>query len=670
MTIKEARIRIDALRSVINEHNRRYYVESSPAISDFEFDLLMQELQGIEKKFPELVDAASPTQRVGSDLGGGFAQVVHRYPMLSLGNTYSEEELREFDARIAKAFDEAYEYVCELKFDGAGISLTYVNGALHRAVTRGDGVQGDDVTANVRTVRSIPLQLNGSGFPSEIEVRGEILLPHSAFEAMNREREKQGKALLANPRNAAAGTLKMLDSKEVARRGLDNFIYYMPGGDLPFASHYDSLQAARSWGFKVSEHTQVCADINAVLHFIRRWETARKQLPYDTDGVVVKVNSLAQQRALGFTAKTPRWAIAYKFKAEQAITTLLSVDYQVGRTGAITPVANLEPVKLAGTTVKRASLHNADQIALLDVRIGDMVYVEKGGEIIPKIVGVDPSKHSENLLPLQYITACPECGTPLVRPEGEAKHFCPNESGCPPQIVGRIIHFASRKAMNIEGLGDETVELLYKNGLVKNAADLYDLRKAQIARLERMGDKSAENILQGLENSKKAPFARVLFALGVRYVGETTAKKLADAFGSLDALQNATFEQLLEVDEIGEQIAKSALAFFGEEKNQLLLSKLKEVGLRFTSEKQQRFSSELEGLTFVITGTLSRPREELKQLIEQHGGKVTSAISGSTSYLLAGEKAGSKLQKAEKLLVKVIDETQFLELISNKINDV
>lgn len=664
MTIKEAKIRVDALRRVINEHNRRYYVESLPTISDFEFDLLMQELQGIEKKFPELADTASPTQRVGSDLSEGFAQVEHRYPMLSLGNTYSEEELREFDARIAKAFDEAYEYVCELKFDGASISLTYAGGALKRAVTRGDGLQGDDVTRNVRTVRSIPLQLHGDNFPEEFEVRGEILLPHSSFESMNREREKQGKTLFANPRNAAAGTLKMLDSKEVARRGLDSFIYYMLGADLPFASHYESLQAARLWGFKVSEHAQKCSDIGAVVDFIRRWETARKNLPYDTDGVVIKVNSLAQQRALGVTAKTPRWAIAYKFKAEQAITKFLSVDYQVGRTGAITPVANLEPVKLAGTVVKRASLHNADQIALLDVRIGDTVYVEKGGEIIPKIVGVDASKHSENLLPLQYITVCPECGTPLVRIDGEAKHFCPNESGCPPQIVGRIIHFASRKAMNIEGLGDETLELLYKNGLVKNVADLYDLRKAQIARLERMGDKSAENILQGLENSKKAPFARVLFALGIRYVGETTAKKLAEAFGSLDALQNATFEQLLEVDEIGEQIAKSALTFFGEEKNQLLLGKLREVGLCFTAEKQQRFSSELEGLTFVITGTLSRPRDEFKQIIEQHGGKATSTISGSTSYLLAGEKAGSKIQKAEKLLVKVIDENQFLELIS------
>ncbi|MDR2814810.1 MAG: NAD-dependent DNA ligase LigA [Prevotellaceae bacterium] len=668
MTIREAKIRIDALRKKIDEHNRRYYVESAPVISDFEFDLLMQELQGLERKFPELVNVASPTQRVGSDLSEGFAQVAHRYPMLSLGNTYSEGELREFDARIAKAFDEAYEYVCELKFDGASISLIYADGTLQRAVTRGDGVQGDDVIANVRTVRSIPLQLQGDNFPKEFEVRGEILMPHSSFEKLNREREKQDEVPFANPRNAASGTLKMLDSKEVAKRGLDNFIYYMPGYGLPFSSHYESLQAARAWGFKVSEHTQKCSDINAVITFIRRWDAARKSLPYDTDGVVVKVNSFAQQRALGFTAKTPRWAIAYKFKAEQALTKLLSVDYQVGRTGAITPVANLEPVKLAGTVVKRASLHNADQIALLDVRIGDMVYVEKGGEIIPKIVGVDASKRDETLQPLQYISVCPECSTPLVRLEGEAKHFCPNESGCPPQIVGRIIHFASRKAMNIEGLGDETVELLYKNGLIATVGDLYSLRKSQIARLERMGDKSAENILQGLENSKKVAFPRVLFALGIRYVGETTAKKLADAFGSLDALQNATPEQLLEVDEVGEQIAKSALAFFGEEKNQLLLNKLREVGLCFATDAQERISSELEGLTFVITGTLSRPREEWKQAIEQHGGKVASAISGSTSYLLAGEKAGSKIQKAEKLRVKVINEVQILELISKKNN--
>ncbi|MDR0711971.1 MAG: NAD-dependent DNA ligase LigA [Prevotellaceae bacterium] len=669
MTLKEAKIRIEALRKAIGDHNRRYYVESSPVISDFEFDLLMQELQGLEKKFPELVIVSSPTQRVGSDLIDGFAQVVHRYPMLSLGNTYSEEELRDFDGRIAKAFDDPYEYVCELKFDGASISLTYVKGALQRAVTRGDGTQGDDVTANVRTVRSIPLQLHGDNFPEEFEVRGEILMPHRSFEKVNRERESQGEVPFANPRNAASGTLKMLDSKAVARRGLDNFIYYMPGNDLPFSSHYESLQAARSWGFKISEHTQKCSDVNAVIDFIRYWDTARKHLPYDTDGVVVKINSFAQQRALGFTAKTPRWAIAYKFKAEQALTRLLSVDYQVGRTGAITPVANLEPVKLAGTVVKRASLHNADQIALLDIRVGDMVYVEKGGEIIPKIVGVAASQRDENLQPLQYISVCPECSTPLVRLEGEAKHFCPNENGCPPQIVGRIIHFASRKAMSIEGLGEETVELLYKNGLATNVGDLYSLRKFQIARLERMGDKSAENILQGLENSKKAPFSRVLFALGIRYIGETTAKKLAEAFGSLDALQSATPEQLLEVDEVGEQIAKSALTFFGEEKNQLLLNKLREVGLRFTTDHQERISNELEGLTFVITGTLSRPREEWKQIIEQHGGKTSSAMSGSTSYLLAGEKAGSKMQKAEKLQVKVINEFQFMELISKKNND-
>ncbi len=663
MTAKEAKNRVEFLRQAIEKHNRRYYVESAPIISDFEFDLLLQELQTLEKKFPELASSTSPTQRVGSDLSEGFVQVKHKHPMLSLGNTYSEEELREFDTRIAKAFDEPYEYVCELKFDGAGISLTYVDGVLQRAVTRGDGVQGDDVTTNIRTIHAIPLQLHSSGFPKEFEMRGEILMPHASFEKLNREREDIGEAPFANPRNAASGTLKMLDSKEVAKRGLDNFVYYMPGNDLPFASHYESLEAARSWGFKVSEHTKKCRSIDEVLDFIHHWDKSRKSLPFDTDGVVIKINSFAQQRALGYTAKTPRWAIAYKFKAEQARTKLISVDFQVGRTGAITPVANLEPVRLAGTVVKRASLHNADQIALLDVRVGDMVFVEKGGEIIPKIVGVDVAARHDSLPVLQYITACPECGTPLVRLEGEAKHFCPNENGCPPQIIGRIIHFVGRKAMNIDGLGDETIELFYNKGLIKNVGDLYDLQKERIAALDRMGDKSADNILKSLDESKKVPFARVLFALGIRYVGETTAKKIAEAFGSLDALQNATMEQLLKVDEIGEQIAKSVLAFFEEEKNQLLLSKLREVGLCLVAEKRQQASNNLEGLTFVITGTLSRPRDEFKVMVEGHGGKVSSAISGSTSYLLAGEKAGSKMQKAEKLGVKVIDEQQFLELI-------
>jgi DNA ligase (NAD+) len=663
MTVKEAKNRIEFLRRTIEEHNRRYYVESAPVISDFEFDLLMQELQALEKKYPELASATSPTQRVGNDLSEGFVQVKHKYPMLSLGNTYSEEELREFAVRVEKAFDVPVEYVCELKFDGASISLTYADGVLQRAVTRGDGVQGDDVTVNVRTIRSIPLQLHGNGFPKEFEIRGEILMPHVSFEKMNKEREEAEEMPFANPRNATSGTLKMLDSKEVAKRGLDNYIYYLLGEDLPFSSHYENLEASRSWGFKVSEHIKKCADIDEVIAFIHHWDKDRKNLPFDTDGVVVKVNSFAQQRALGYTAKTPRWAIAYKFKAEQARTKLLSVDFQVGRTGAITPVANLEPVRLAGTVVKRASLHNADQIALHDIRIGDMVLVEKGGEIIPKIVGVDISARLLELPVLEYVTNCPECGAVLVRPEGEAKHFCPNESGCPPQIVGRIIHFVSRKAMNIEGLGDETVELFYKNDLIKNVGDLYDLKREQIAALDRMGDKSAENILQGLEESKKVPFARVLFALGIRYVGETIAKKLAEAFGSLAALQNATMEDLLAVDEIGEQIAKSVLAFFEEEKNQLLLNKLCAVGLCFSAEKKQPTSSSLAGLTFVITGTLSRPREDFKAQVEEHGGKVVSAISGSTSYLLAGEKAGSKLEKAEKLGVKIIDEQQFFELI-------
>jgi DNA ligase (NAD+) len=666
MTTEDAKLRIEALREAIDEHNRRYYVDAVPTISDFEFDVLMYELITLEKNFPQFASSTSPTQRVGSDIREGFVQVEHRYPMLSLGNTYSEEEVREFDSRIAKTFADDREYVCELKFDGVSISLTYLNGELQRAVTRGDGTRGDDITNNVRTIRDIPLQLHGD-YPIEVEVRGEILMPHRSFDKLNREREAAGDAQFANPRNAASGTLKRLDSKEVARRELSSFAYYLPASDsLPFASHYESLQAARSWGFNVSEHAQKCANVSEVLAFIARWDAERKTLPYDTDGVVVKVNSFVQQRALGYTAKTPRWAMAYKFKAEQGCTKLLSIDYQVGRTGAITPVANLAPVRLAGTTVKRASLHNADQIALLDIRIGDMVYVEKGGEIIPKIVGVDHAQRSEDLLPLQYITSCPECGTQLVRSEGEAKHSCPNESGCRPQIIGRIIHFASRKAMNIEGVGEEVVETFYDHGMVRDAGDLYTLRKRQIALLNHLGDKSAENILQGIISSTQVPFTRVLFALGIRYVGEATAKQLAVALGSLDALQQASHEQLMKVSEVGDQIARSVVDFFAEERNQQMIAKLRKAGLRFEVEKQQLLSSCFSGLSFVITGTLSRPREEFKLLIEQHGGKTLSAISGNTSFLLAGEKAGSKAEKAEKLGVKIMDEDAFWQMIKTE----
>ncbi|MDR1227015.1 MAG: NAD-dependent DNA ligase LigA [Prevotellaceae bacterium] len=667
MTKAEAKNRVELLRKAIERHNHSYYVLAQPAISDFEFDLLMQELQGLEKKYPELQTLTSPTQRVGSDLSEEFVTVAHRFPMMSLANTYSEEEVRDFATRVEKAFDEPVEYVCELKFDGTSISLTYEKGVLLRAVTRGDGVQGDDVTTNVRTIRAIPLQLHGKDFPSDFEMRGEIILPHSSFEKLNVEREDIGEQPFANPRNAAAGTLKTLDSKEVAHRNLDSYVYYMLGNDLPFTSHYDSLQHAREWGFKVSEHTCCCKGIAEVLQFIRKWDVERRKLPYDTDGVVVKVNSYAQQRALGFTAKTPRWAIAYKFKAERALTRLLSVDYQVGRTGAITPVANLEPVKLAGTVVKRASLHNADQMALLDVRLNDMVYVEKGGEIIPKIVGVELFQRPADSEFLPYITHCPECGEELIRLEGEAKHYCPNEYGCTPQIIGKIIHFISRKAMDINGLGDETVELLYRHELIHNAADLYTLKdkRMQMIELERMGEKSVDNMLESIEQSKQVPFGRVLFALGIREVGEVTAKKIAEFFPSLEELRQADLEQLRSAYSVGEQIAKSVLAFLNDEKNKLLLVRLIEYGLNFKADAKCLLSSNLGNATFVITGTLSRPREDFKAMVERHGGKVTSSISKNTSYLLAGEKAGSKLQQAEKLQVRVLSEEEFMSMIAD-----
>ncbi|MDR0419391.1 MAG: NAD-dependent DNA ligase LigA [Prevotellaceae bacterium] len=663
MTEQEAYKRIDFLRKALEEHNHNYYVLSQPTISDFEYDLLMHELIGLEKKYPQYQSATSPSQRVGSDLSESFTAVKHRYPMLSLGNTYSEGEVREFDARIVKMFEGVVEYVCELKFDGVSISLIYEKGELVLAITRGDGVMGDDVISNVRTIRAIPLKLQGKDYPQSFEMRGEIILTHASFEKMNKEQIKNEEPPFANPRNAASGTLRQLDSKEVAKRGLDSFEYYMLGEDLPYTSHWESLQAAKSWGFKISEHTRKCENIEEVMNFIHHWDTARKDLPYDIDGVVVKVNSYTQQRTLGFTAKTPRWAISYKFKAEQSETRLLSVDYQVGRTGAITPVANLAPVKLAGTVVKRASLHNADQIELLDVRLKDMVYVEKGGEIIPKIVGVDISARGTTSKPIKYITHCPACGTLLVRPEGEAKHYCPNENGCSPQIVGRIMHFISRKAMNIEWLGEEKVEQFYKHGLLHDVADLYNLSKEQLVSLERMGEKSAGNILKSIEKSKEVPYSRVLYALGIRHVGETTARKVVDAYPSLDILKKINFEELQEIDEVGEQIAKSVLAFLDDEKNQLLLDKLKIAGLQFEAEQKPMISNSLEGSIFVITGTLSKPREDFKALIEQHGGKVSASLSGKTSYLLAGEKAGSKLQKAERLRVKVLDESSFLELI-------
>ncbi|GHT15873.1 DNA ligase [Bacteroidia bacterium] len=657
--------RILLLRSTLERYNHAYYVLAQPLVSDAEFDHLLHELQDLEAQHPEFFDANSPTQRVGSDLSNEFVSAAHRYPMLSLGNVYSAEELQAFDERVCKQFDGTVEYVCELKFDGVSISLIYERGQLQQALTRGDGIRGDDVTVNVRTIRTIPLALQGN-VPSPLEMRGEIILPHSSFQKMNEERIANGEPAFANPRNAAAGTLKLLDSQQVAKRRLDNFAYHLLCEEMPFATHYESLQAAQAFGFKVSEHTRLCANIAEVIDFIKHWDAARKSLPYDTDGVVVKVNNYAQQRALGYTAKTPRWAVAYKFAAEQASTTLLAVSYQVGRTGAITPVANLEPVQLAGTTVKRASLHNADQIQLLDVRVGDKVFVEKGGEIIPKIVGVDISLRPAHSEPLRYITHCPECGAALVRSNDEAKHYCPNEENCPPQIVGKIIHFISRKAMNIDGLGEETAELFYQKGLVKTVADLYSISKEALLQLERIAEKSAENILQSIAKSKTMTFERVLFALGIRYVGETTAKTIARAFLSLDALQNASIEELQAVDEVGEQIAKSVYDFMHNPKNVLLLFQLREAGLQMECSANVLINNVLQGKTFVITGTLSQPREAFKARIEQCGGKVSSTISSATNYLLAGEKAGSKLAKAKQLGVAVIDEAQLAAMIGEQ----
>ena len=663
MNSKEATQRAARLREIIEEHNHRYYVLNQPVISDFEYDLLLQELIGIERKFPQLQQSDSPTQRVGSDLTEAFVQVKHKYPMMSLSNTYSEMELLEFDRRVQKTLGAAPQYVCELKFDGTAISLIYTGGVLTQAVTRGDGERGDEVSVNVRTIRTVPLRLRGNS-PAELEIRGEIFMPFAAFDALNKQRFEEEEPLFANPRNAAAGTLKLLDASIVAARNLDCFLYYMPAGDALFRTHYESLQAAKAWGFQVSEHVRLCHSMQEALDFIRHWDAARKALPYATDGVVIKVNDYAQQRRLGMTAKSPRWATAFKFKAEQAVTRLRSVDFQVGRTGAITPVANLDPVLLAGTTVKRASLHNADQIALLDIRLGDTVIIEKGGEIIPKVVDVDASQRAADSRPFAYITRCPACDAALKRDEGEAKHYCPNDTGCPPQIIGRIEHFITRKAMNIEGLGVETVEQLYREGLIRHVADLYHLRREQLLPLERMGEKSADNLLKGIEQSKKTPFSRVLFALGIRYVGETTAKKIADAVGSLDRLIQLPEDELLLIDEGGERIAESIRDYFNKPENMAIVEDLRASGLQFEAEAKVQLSDALAGKSFVITGTLSRPRDEFKVLIEQHGGVVSSAISAKTNYLLAGDKGGSKLQKAEKLGVPVIDEDGFNALLA------
>lgn len=667
MNKTEAQIRCTELRKQIEQHNKNYYVDAAPTISDFEYDLLVIELAEIERRFPELQTPDSPTQRVGSDTSNEFVQVKHKYPMLSLGNTYNEGEIRDFDQRVRKIIDDDVEYVAELKFDGTSISLIYVDGILTQALTRGDGEKGDDVTTNVRTIKSVPLKLHGN-YPKEFEIRGEIILPHSSFERLNKERADIGEMPFANPRNAAAGTVKLQNSAEVARRGLDCYLYYLLGENLPHESHYENLQEAKSWGFQISENIKKCRTIDETFAFISRWDSERKNLPYDTDGIVIKVNSLMQQEELGFTAKSPRWAIAYKFKAEQAKTKLLSVDFQVGRTGAITPVANLEPVQLAGTTVKRASLHNEDQMRLLDIRVGDMVFVEKGGEIIPKIVGVDKSQRKTDSLEFAYIENCSECGTKLEREEGEAKHFCPNENGCHPQIVGKIEHFVSRKAMAIEGLGVETIELLYKNNLLCNIADIYDLRKEQLLPLERIAEKSAENLIASIETSKNVEFARVLFAVGIRFVGETTAKKIAEAMQNIDNLMSANEEQLLQIDEVGGKIAQSIIKYFADDKNVEIINRLREAGLQFESKTTNaKLSDKLKGMSIVISGVFVQySRDELKQLIESHGGKNVSSISKNTTFLLAGDKIGpAKLDKANKLGVKIIDENEFINLINN-----
>ena len=665
MTAKE---RIDWLRAELHRHNYNYYVLSAPEISDKEFDDLMRELQDLEKEHPEYYDENSPTMRVGSDISKDFTQVAHKYPMLSLGNTYSESEVTDFYERVKKSLNEDFEICCELKYDGTSISLTYEDGKLVRAVTRGDGEKGDDVTDNVKTIRTIPLVLHGD-YPRVFEIRGEILMPWESFEALNREREAREEPLFANPRNAASGTLKSQNSSVVAARKLDAYLYYLLGEELPCDGHYENLQKAASWGFKISEHMRKVHTLQEVFDYINYWDTERKNLPVATDGIVLKVNSQRQQRNLGYTAKSPRWAIAYKFQAERALTRLNKVTYQVGRTGAITPVANLEPVQLSGTIVKRASLHNADIIEGLDLHIGDMVYVEKGGEIIPKITGVDTDARGMLLgEKVKFITRCPECSTPLVRFEGEAAHYCPNESTCPPQIKGRIEHFISRRAMNIDSLGPETVDTLYRLDRIKDVADLYQLQEKDIISVDRFGKKSTENIIKGIKSSLTVPYERVLFALGIRFVGETVAKKLAKTFDSIDKLQHASLEDLMEVDEIGEKIAQSVIRYFANPSNVELVERLKQVGLQFSrsEEEQSGYTDKLAGQTIVISGVFAHhSRDEYKEMIEKNGGKNSGSISAKTSFILAGENMGpAKLEKARKLGIRILTENEFLELLS------
>jgi DNA ligase (NAD+) len=670
MNETQARQEIHWLTGQINHHNHLYYVESNPEVSDYEFDVLLKQLQDLEATFPQFASPNSPTKRVGGDITKKFEAVAHRFPMLSLSNTYSEEEIVDWENRIKKLIEAPIEFVCELKYDGVAIGIRYENGQLTKAVTRGDGEKGEDVTANVRTIRSIPLSLKGD-FPSDFEIRGEIFMPHAQFKKLNEEREDIGEALFANPRNTASGTLKMQDSKVVAERGLDSYLYGIYGADIQAKGHFESVQQAGNWGFKIpldkNKFILKTDSIEGIMEFIHYWDKKREDLPFDIDGIVLKVNDYQQQKTLGFTAKSPRWAIAYKFKANRVETKLNEVTYQVGRTGAITPVANLTPVLLGGTTVKRASLHNADQIEKLDLHVGDYVYVEKGGEIIPKIVGVNQDKRNDSTVKLKFLENCPECQTALIRREGEAQHYCPNDKTCPPQIKGRIEHFISRKAMNIDGLGTETVDLLVEKGLIHNIADLYDLTYEQILNLDRMAEKSADNLIIGVELSKEVPFERVLFGIGIRFVGETVAKKLAKHFKNIENIKNAFYDQLVEADEIGEKIAISIQQFFLEEENVLLIERLKAKGLRFEIEEKVSLSSVLEGKTVVISGTFEAfSRDELKELIERNGGKNGSSISSKTDYLVAGANMGpAKLKQANSLRINILSENEFIKLINS-----
>jgi DNA ligase (NAD+) len=681
MNREEASRKVDELTTAINHHNHLYYDLSAPLISDYEFDQLLQQLIVLEREFSDLLRADSPTQRVGGQVTKEFVSVRHAFPMLSLGNTYSESELRDFDQRVRKILGRDTEYVTELKFDGISISLRYENGYFVQAVTRGDGVQGDDVTANVRTIRSVPLRLHGQAIPESLEVRGEIIMPRAGFQKLNDDRAEVGESVFANPRNAASGSLKTQNSAEVARRPLECYVYSLIGLSLPMETHYESLMALKSWGFNTSHIVARCASMEDVLAFIDEVGRKRLELPFDIDGVVLKVNSYREQELLGYTAKSPRWAISYKFKAEQVITRLLSIAYQVGRTGAVTPVANLTPVALAGTIVKRATLHNADIIRELDVHIGDMVRVEKGGEIIPKIIGVDMSRRQENSVAPEFIRFCPECGTELIRAEGESAHYCPNETGCPPQIKGRLEHFISRRAMNIDSLGQGKVEILYDNGLVKDVADLYDLSYTNLLGLEKViganidgkekrisfREKTAQNIVSGIKESLQVPFPRVLYAIGIRYVGETVAKKLAAHFHSIDLIMTAAYQELIGVDEIGDKIAQSIRSFFAEEKNKRIIERLRSAGVKLSDsgDKPDRLSDKLSGKTFVVSGVFEHfSRDEIRKAIEDHGGRNSGSISSRTDFVLAGENMGpEKRKKAEQLGIPILDEAGFLEMI-------